>query len=87
MLERVAVGFDDGSMWELARQTRAESALTVVRSSAAMSVAAIAVVRAAIPEDHVVLYVLRVENCAGVLLRFVGRETAGHPWSGLNDRG
>ena len=49
-------------MRELARRTRAESASTVVHSSAATSTAAIAEVRAAIPEDHVVLYVLRVEN-------------------------
>ncbi|MCJ1675417.1 hypothetical protein MT355_19305 [Rathayibacter sp. VKM Ac-2929] len=53
---------DDGGMWELAHRTRAESASTVVRSSAATSAAAIAEVRAAIPEDHVILYVLRVEK-------------------------
>ncbi|WP_181072908.1 MULTISPECIES: hypothetical protein [unclassified Rathayibacter] len=49
-------------MWELAHRTRAESASTVVRSSAATSAAAIVEVRAAIPEDHVILYVLRVKN-------------------------
>ncbi|MCJ1697900.1 hypothetical protein MT349_19120 [Rathayibacter caricis] len=49
-------------MWELAHRTRAESASTVVRSSAATSADAIAEVRAAIPEDHVILYVLRVDG-------------------------
>ncbi|QHC72230.1 hypothetical protein [Rathayibacter sp. VKM Ac-2801] len=49
-------------MWELAHRTRAESASTVVQSNAATSAAAIAEVRAAIPEDHVILYVLRLAD-------------------------
>ncbi|MWV51449.1 hypothetical protein GRS96_19455 (plasmid) [Rathayibacter sp. VKM Ac-2803] len=49
-------------MWELAHRTRAESASTVVHSSAATSADAIAEVRAEIPEDHVIVYVLRVDG-------------------------
>ncbi|WP_181136272.1 hypothetical protein [Rathayibacter sp. AY1H3] len=49
-------------MWELALRTRAESASTVVRSNAATSAAAIPEVRAAIPEDHVILYAVRIAN-------------------------
>jgi hypothetical protein len=49
-------------MWELAHRTRAESASTVVHSSAATSADAIAEVHAAIPEDHVIVYVLRVDG-------------------------
>ncbi|WP_181068048.1 hypothetical protein [Rathayibacter sp. AY1A7] len=49
-------------MWELAHRTRAELASTVVRSNAATSAAAIPEVRAAIPEDHVILYAVRIAN-------------------------
>ncbi|WP_181134670.1 hypothetical protein [Rathayibacter sp. AY1E8] len=49
-------------MWELAHRTRAESASTVVRSNAATSAAVIPEVRAAIPEDHVILYAVRIAN-------------------------
>lgn len=59
---RVGAGCDDGRMWELAHRTRAESASTVVRSRAATSAEAIAEVRAVIPEDHLILYMLRLDG-------------------------
>ncbi|PPF14341.1 hypothetical protein C5E02_11525 [Rathayibacter rathayi] len=69
-------------MWELAHRTRAESASTVVRSRAATSAEAIAEVRAVIPEDHVILYMLRLDGgprsallpCRAVGCLAVGRE-------------
>lgn len=58
----VGGGCDDRRMWELAHRTRDAATATMVRSSAVSGDAAIAEVRASMPEDHVILYVLEVER-------------------------
>ena len=44
-------------LWELAHRTREDTASTVFRVDAPTSAAAIAALRASMPEDHVILYV------------------------------